>query len=110
MDGSRFDAWTRRRVGLVSGIALATALGLVAREEGAAKKNKKKCRKLGKTCQKSGNKKKCCGSLKCDTISFEPSTQTRCCRTIGKACAKNIDCCDQLCCDLDGTCTDSCAQ
>lgn len=95
MDGSRFDAWTRRRVGIASGFALTTTLGLVAREDGAAKKNKKK---------------KCCGSLKCDTISFEPSTQTRCCRTIGKACAKNIDCCDQLCCDLDGACTDFCQQ
>jgi len=28
MDGSRFDAWTRRRFGLVTGGALAAALGL----------------------------------------------------------------------------------
>lgn len=111
MDGSRFAAWTRRRFGTLAGGMFATALGFVEREQVSAKKKKKRCRKLGKTCKKDGNnKKKCCGSLKCDTISFEPSTQTRCCRKIGQGCADNLDCCAFLCCATDGTCTDFCAQ
>jgi hypothetical protein len=110
MEASRFDAWTRRRFGIFAGGTLATGLGLTEHYEGTAKKKKKRCRKLGKTCKKSGNKKKCCGSLKCDTISFEPSTHTRCCRKIGQGCADSIDCCALLCCATDGTCTDFCAQ
>jgi hypothetical protein len=110
MDGLRFDIWTRRRVGIAAGGAFPALLGLTARNDGTAKKKKKRCRKLGKTCKTNGNRKKCCGSLKCDAISFEPNTQTRCCRKIGQACSDNTDCCALLCCATDGTCTDVCAQ
>lgn len=110
MDGSYFDAWTRRRIGMVAGGVFAGALGLIERVDGAAKKRKNKkrrCRKLGKTCQKS-DKQKCCGSLKCDTISFEPSTQTRCCKTIDQPCSDNLDCCNGLCCGTAGVCQELC--
>jgi hypothetical protein len=111
MNGSRLDAWTRRRFGIATRGVLAAALSLAAIENGAAKKNKNTCRKLGKTCKKGGNnKKKCCGSLTCDAISFEPSTQTHCCRQFGRACSDNADCCAFLCCATEGTCTDFCAQ
>jgi hypothetical protein len=110
MDGPHFDAWTRRRFGIAAGNAAAALLGLTPREDAVTKKAKKRCRKSGQTCKKGGKKRKCCGSLRCDTISFEPSTQTRCCGSLGKPCTDNRNCCGALCCATDGVCTDFCAQ
>jgi hypothetical protein len=111
MPNSQFDAWTRRRFGLATGGGLATLLGLVGTSIAEAKKRKKRkkrCRKLGRNC-KPGGKRKCCGTLKCDRISFEDSPKTRCCRKEGDPCADNRDCCADLCCPLpSGLCTSAC--
>lgn len=57
MDGSRFDAWTRRRVSLAAGTLLAGLTGIVPLP-GLAKKGKKKKKKCKKPKVKC--KKKCC--------------------------------------------------
>ncbi|MGH2617744.1 MAG: hypothetical protein ACRDJC_21155, partial [Thermomicrobiales bacterium] len=69
MDGSQFDAWTRRRVGLATGSAIA-ALGLMAAgfpRRVEAKKRKKPrpnefgCLNVGQTC--GGRSERCCSSI-----------------------------------------------
>ncbi len=111
MDGTRFDAWTRRRFGLATGGGIAALLALAAAETAEAKKRKKRkkrCRKLGRTC-KPGGKRKCCGTLKCDRISFEPNPKNRCCRKAGQPCSDDLDCCQNLCCPLPaGVCSAQC--
>jgi hypothetical protein len=93
MDDTRFDAWTRRRFGLAAGGLAATVLGLAGIEDAQTrKKRKKRCKRLGASC-KSGGKRTCCGTLRCDRISFEPSPETRCCRKKDQPCAGNHDCC-----------------
>jgi hypothetical protein len=96
MDASRFDAWTRRNFGLAAGGALAALLGLSAAD--AKKKGKKKrCRKLGATCNP-GGKRKCCGKLRCDHHGINSVDQTFCCKTVGKSCKDGLDCCTPLEC------------
>lgn len=104
MEEARFDAWTRRRFGLMAGGALAALAGWQGTD---AKKKKKRCKKLGASC-KTGGKRRCCGTLKCDHISFEPSPKTRCCRKKDQPCADSNDCCDGLCCQLSGSCGPAC--
>lgn len=101
MDGSRFDAWTRRRVGLAAGGLTVGLLGLTGlAETEAKKKHKKKCKKLGIGCNTTGKKQRCCADLLC-----EPSTTVggnRCCLDDGKACSNTNDCCSGFC--LDSRC------
>ena len=64
MDGSRFDAWTRRKVGLGLGGLAATLLGAATGPETVARKKKpkkksacsrrtrQKCRRQGRVCEK----------------------------------------------------------
>lgn len=101
MDGSQFDAWTRRRFATGGVLASLITLGSLSEAETKKKKRKKRCRKLGKVCKTSGNKnkKKCCGSLKCDTVAPEVSTQTHCCRALGSSCTGEFDCCGGFCCN-----------
>jgi hypothetical protein len=108
MDDARFDAWTRRRFGLAAGGLAATALGLAGMENAQTrKKRKKRCRKLGAGCT-SGGKRRCCGTLRCDRISFEDSPRTRCCRAEDQPCADHHDCCENLCCQPSGVCGAQC--
>jgi hypothetical protein len=108
MDDAHFDAWTRRRFGLVAGGLAATILGLAGIEDAQTrKKRKKRCKKLGASC-KSGGKRTCCGTLRCDRISFEPSPKTHCCRKKDQPCAGNHDCCAGLCCQTSGLCGPQC--
>jgi len=55
MEGSRFDAWTRRQFGRAAAGGVATLLGVAALDDTAAKKgknNKKKgCKKKGQHCR-----------------------------------------------------------
>jgi hypothetical protein len=96
MDGLQFDAWTRRRVGLAAGGALAGLAGLA--KTGAKKKGKRKrCRKLGAICTP-GAKRKCCGKLRCDHHGTNSINQTFCCKTEGKLCQNGLDCCTPLGC------------
>jgi hypothetical protein len=91
MDGSHFDAWTRRRFGVAAG-GLAGSLLAQAGTPGAeakkGKKKKKKCGKLNASCNQ--NKKTCCCGYEC----FEPNGGgARCCRTVGFPAASAGDCC-----------------
>jgi hypothetical protein len=107
MDGPEFDAWTRRRFGLAAGGALAALAGI--REIGA-KKRKKRCKKLGATCKRRG-KRKCCGQLQCDATGFASQLPTVCCKTQGKPCGNERDCCDGLgCCGSPTVCSPLCAS
>ena len=58
MDGSRFDAWTRRRLGLVAGSLVTAALGGLHMGDVEAKnkhqKHKQRCLKLGEVCTPGG--------------------------------------------------------
>jgi hypothetical protein len=105
LDGSRFDAWTRRRLTLATGGLLASLAPLGILDEAAAKKKKRKkkrCRKLGAACTP-GAKRKCCDSFTCSTINLEPGTQTRCCKYTLQACVDDLECCQGLGC-INGIC------
>lgn len=109
MDGPKFDSWTRRRFGLAAGGALAALTGLAGV---GAKKKRKRCRKLGRKC-KPGGKRKCCGQLKCDATGFASQLPKVCCKTKGKPCADERDCCEGLgCCGAIGelVCSAMCAS
>jgi hypothetical protein len=103
VEGSRFDAWTRRRVGLAAGSILGSLLALVqpdASEAAKKKKDKKKsCGALGDSCQPSG-KKACCkkGGLSCQAPLIGPGGRT-CCLPGNKTCKRNKDCCSDQCVD-----------
>ena len=98
MNASRFDAWTRRRFGLTAGGLLAAlpAFALPERTVASKKKRKKRCRKLGRAC--AGGKRKCCGELKCGSTGFAGELPKVCCKTAGKPCGDDRDCCEGLGC------------
>jgi hypothetical protein len=102
MDGPRFDQWTRRRFSLAAGGSAASILATLGLEgTGASKKKRKRrrkrCKRLGDTCQQ-GGKRKCCGELRCDHHGVNSITQTFCCKTQGKSCSGELDCCAGLVC------------
>jgi hypothetical protein len=106
MDGSQFDAWTRRRFGLAAGGLTAALLGIGLIEDASAKKKrrrkkKKRCKKLGDTC-KQGGKRKCCKGTRCDLVGNDSILQTFCCHDEGP-CSETADCCQGHVCD-NGTC------
>lgn len=88
MDGSRFDAWTRRRVGLATAISIATPLGVGPFREAVSKKCKGKKKKCGKKCI---SKKKCCGGCGqktcCKGTCVDLATNAAHCGLCGNACA-----------------------
>jgi hypothetical protein len=105
MDGPGFDHWTRRHFGLAAGGFAASALALLGVMDGEAGRNarkrkrrrKKRCKKLHARCQV-GGKRKCCGELRCRTSSLNAGIHTFCCKTEGKPCENEFDCCDPLLC------------
>jgi hypothetical protein len=100
MDASRFDLWTRRRVGIALGGLLGTALGAASLEaEAKNKKRKKRCRKIRATCTVGG--KKCCKSLVCDEVI--DLAGTFCCRPEATPCKQPADCCFPTTC-FEGFC------
>jgi hypothetical protein len=132
MDDTRFDAWTRRRVGLAAGGFVASLLALVGIEAEASKKKKKKkkkkdrCRKLGDFCTP-GGKQVCCDNRRCGRPTGSTDA-TRCCHPGGVPCtaATAGSCCTGVCredtnqcfckgagqpCNLDsGCCSNSCVN
>jgi hypothetical protein len=99
MDGRTFDAWTRRRVGLAAGGLAMTLFGWAGEPETAARrkkdknKDKKRCRKLGQTCDQSKKNKQCCSDKQlCAQISGQGS-DTFCCNQRNERCSENSDCC-----------------
>lgn len=114
MDGARFDSWTRRRFGVAAGGAAASLVGLVGRLQTDAKKDnknnknkdKKKCRKLGQSCNQSNKNKKCCNNKQlCAQISGQGSG-TFCCKQRNDSCSDNADCCGNNKCS-SGKCSTS---
>jgi hypothetical protein len=107
VDNLRFDAWPRRRIGLVAG-GLTAGLGLLAPVRGDAKKTKKRkkvrCRKLLQSCEHQGKEERCCGGLNCDTVSGQPGLA--CCFGRQHRCESAGQCCGGVLCDevegLDG--------
>ena len=99
MDGSRFDAWTRRRFGLAAGGVVASLFGLsqLDIDDSEAKKGKKRCRNLGQNCR-TGGKRECCRKkgLSCQ-IFDEGSDARRCCRKGFEPCTGDEQCCSQSC-------------
>ena len=94
MDGLRFDAWTRRRFGLVVGGLAGALSGGVHLAKAKDKDKKERCRKVEKKC---GGNKKCCGSLKCGR---DDDGSKYCCRKTGTAgCTPSFDnrCCTGAC-------------
>jgi hypothetical protein len=97
MDGSQFDAWTRRRVGLATGGLAAALLGLVQLEGAGAKK----CKTLKAACnpKAKNKKKKCCGNLKCGESVAIPEG-THCCRKAPGKCTDATECCAPALCNV----------
>jgi hypothetical protein len=97
MEGSRFDAWTRRRFGLAAGGVAGSLFGLLAREAAESKKKKRKrCIKVGKVC-KQGGKRKCCGKLKCRLVENNVGLAFHCCKSNGVKCGNPTECCSGFC-------------
>jgi hypothetical protein len=106
MDASRFDAWTRRRFGLIAGGSIASLAGLsaIADSEAKKKKKKKKCKKLKNGCKTSGKKKRCCKGLTCGESVAIPEG-THCCRKAQGACTDATECCAPSLCNVgEGRC------
>ena len=95
MDGTRFDAWTRRRVGLAAGGMTVALLG-IAGGDAEAKKKKRRCKKLGDQCKPSGKKKRCCKQLSCE-LELNNAGLLRCCGKPGLTCGSGPECCSTIC-------------
>jgi hypothetical protein len=99
MDGSRFDAWTRRRFGLVAGGLAAMLVGAIGPQVAKAKKKGKgkRCKRLSAGCNPNGNLK-CCGNLKCRPVPALGGNH--CCRAVlGTPCVAPTECCSGFCLD-----------
>jgi hypothetical protein len=100
MEGSRFDRWTRRRVGKGAAGLLGALAGQWALPEAEARHRKKhkknRCIKLAKACVQ--GHKPCCKNLACED--FGRPTDFRCCKTEGYACSndREDECCPDLSC------------
>jgi hypothetical protein len=94
MEGSRFDAWTRRSFGLAAGglagslMAHATVLDVAAKKK---KKKKKKCREFAESCTE---KETCCCGLACRPAGMSGDA---CCRIGGSECSSATQCCSGRC-------------
>lgn len=112
VDGSQFDAWTRRKFGLAASGVAASLLGLASVTESDArrknknknnnnkkKKNKKKCRKLGQTCDINNKNQKCCNNNQdCAQVQGFGSGNF-CCKPQNASCSVNTDCCGNRKCN-----------
>jgi hypothetical protein len=103
MDGSRFDSWTRRRVGLAAGGIVTSLLGLTDLDGASARKKRRKrrkrkkkagenCLKIGTSCT-AGETPNCCGSLICGSF----FGRTFCCKGPDESCSSPEDCCSRNC-------------
>lgn len=103
MDGSRFDAWTRRGFGVAAAGAL---LGMLPWDDTAAKRKRKKrkrskarsrqCEPLGTDCNPHNDQRLCCGGLICGHVA-ELGVR-RCCHDRFGPCQDHTDCCNNMKC------------
>jgi hypothetical protein len=94
VEGERFDGWTRRQFGFLTGGLLARLSGLTWCDLALAKKKRKKKRKKADVCRKAGQP--------CSTAPDE-----RCCNTL--TCSANSCGQSSICLgDQDGSCGDRC--
>lgn len=117
VDGSCFDAWTRRRFSIATASAVAGLLGLGERDDALAKRKRKrkrkkpepkpKCEKHRTRCNPKNDKELCCGSLACGIV--PELGGHHCCRQRYGDCQEDSDCCaNTVCvgspgfCDLPG--------
>jgi hypothetical protein len=99
VEHKRFDAWTRRRFGLAATGTFAALLGFTSSPSTEAKQGKKRCRKLGETCDNTKKRKSCCASeLLCAQVS-QVGQANVCCRQAGQACSSSRECCGNDGCD-----------
>lgn len=97
MNGSRFDQWTRRRVGLAMGAFAGSLLSLDDGDHAAAKKKHKKvCQKVTHECQNGSKKKGCCSGLHCEPNQILGGD--RCCWHSQQPCSLGTQCCGELLC------------
>jgi hypothetical protein len=116
LDGTRFDAWTRRRFGLATGGAVASLLGLMNLDDAEAKKKnknknkkknrkkKKKCKKLGQGCDITTKNKKCCSENQLCAQVQHLGGGDFCCKPPGDSCSRDQDCCGSNICGNSGRC------
>ena len=110
MDGSSFDGWSRRRVGVAAGGLAAALLSLAGMGEAAAKKKKKKkkkkkcCLAVRATC--SSDSQCCEGSVCGQRAGIENITV--CCVPDGQPCTNTpgsqLECCGNSECSPDLVC------
>ena len=103
MDGSQFDAWTRRGFGAAAGGLAGSLLALAALPVAAAKKKGKRGKKKRKRCTKLGDacndgKKTCCCGLACREPVNGLETGRKCCKIGGSPCTfGENECCSGDC-------------
>jgi hypothetical protein len=102
MDGPRFDAWTRRRVGLLAGGLTASLLRLPAADLVGARRRKRKkkaaCRPLRFTCKDKKRRQRCCPGLFCAEV--EGLSGDRCCQPYRTPCRDDSECCGVAECEV----------
>jgi hypothetical protein len=98
MESERFDAWTRRRFGMMAGGVTAAILSFVsAGDVGAKKHGKVRCRKELQSCDPADKKQRCCSGLNCDV--FDEQVGLRCCLGLRSHCDMSANhCCGELTC------------
>ena len=115
MDGSRFDAWTRRRFGGAVVGALATMLAAAAGQEAAAKSHQRKgkrkrskprfrsrkCEPHRTSCNPRNERRLCCSPLACGQV--PELGGYHCCARRFQPCTLDSDCCNNTVC-RDGVC------
>ena len=101
MDGPRFDAWTRRRFGLLAGGLAAGLLRLSAADPADARKRKKKprCRPLRFECNDKNRHKRCCPGLFCAEVEGLGDAD-RCCQAYRSPCRDDSECCGFAECEV----------
>src|SRR6185437_15681189 len=94
----RYDAWTRRRFGIVVGGLAALLRGWSSTAKHGKTRGKARCRALLTRCRP-GNTPKCCKGTRCKSVMGEHI----CCKPAGKTChpfAKRNECCSGLACSM----------
>ena len=97
MDGSRFDAWTRRGFGRAAGGAAAVLIGLAGGSDAGAA-DRVRCRKVSRACSA---QRPCCGDLTCGRSVIREGKF--CCRKGTASCQDSKDCCAPALC-TDNVC------